>query len=271
MKSDKYVEALAERLFDTTNTSEKTNVMTELGLSRNEKAAQPLMKMVKETSDSFERKQAVFALGMLGFVPDEQLVVNLLQDPDQDMRETAAYALRKGKSLADVTPLINLLNDESNRVIYEAIGALGSLGNRAAIEPLTTIIFDLEKRPFLRSAAIKALGKIGALETLDTIIGGAVVGQRHQRFAAVRALKYMGLPGLEKVRSLFGSADVKTRYVAVWLVGFLGNSEDIKRLQEIAQEDKGAVIWNVAYWFPSTTYAKDAASQGMKRISERLK
>lgn len=86
-------------------------------------------------------------------------LMELLKDPDPDLRIQAALALGDQSDAAAVPPLIAALQDANPNVRFQAIESLGRLRASAAVEELLAIV---ESRDFfLGFAALDALGAIG--------------------------------------------------------------------------------------------------------------
>ncbi len=90
-----------------------------------------------DDSYSLARKQAIWALGMIG-----------------DARA--------------VDPLISVLNDSGPETQTLAAEALGNIGDARAVDPLIKALTDRDR--FVRGSAAKALGKIGDARAVDPLI-----------------------------------------------------------------------------------------------------
>lgn len=86
-------------------------------------------------------------------------LLELLQNPDPDLRMQAALALGEQHDVRAVPALVNALNDEDTNVRYHAIEALGKIKAADAVDALAEIA---ESRGFfLGFVALDALRKIG--------------------------------------------------------------------------------------------------------------
>ncbi len=91
--------------------------------------------------------------------------LELLADPDEDVR---AAALVVGSSFDDpriVPPTIELLRDQDWWMRISAADTLGRLKDRRAVEPLVNALTD----PEVRWAAVEALGRIGDVRSLPAL------------------------------------------------------------------------------------------------------
>lgn len=85
-------------------------------------------------------------------------VINILDNPDSDMKWAAAKALGRAR-IADATEsLIRLLRDEHSNVRSVAAKALGQICDGKAIEPLTEAAADRDEN--VRREAVKSIDKI---------------------------------------------------------------------------------------------------------------
>jgi HEAT repeat protein len=99
------------------------------------------------------------------------VLVPLLKEKDEFVRQETAYALRKTRSRTAVLPLLELLQTEkSSGVRGAAVVALGELGDPAAVVPLAHLLAPelsstrakkLEKNEFVLRSVARALGQIG--------------------------------------------------------------------------------------------------------------
>jgi len=131
-----------------------------LGLSKNEKALEPLAKLFEHENPTLR----CFAAGALGRLGDHRALIPLSLalteelEEDPSVRAEAASALGKLGNIKAVEPLINsLINDKDKEVRSKAALALGLLGDCRAVEPLIDKIgYDFYVQ---RNAAI-ALGNL---------------------------------------------------------------------------------------------------------------
>lgn len=95
-------------------------------------------------------------------------VISRLYDPDSEVREEAARALGRIKSMDAVDPLINELNDTTSTIRSQAALALGKIGNTNALPAL----FNALESPSedIQNAAVKALGMLGTDESIKNLL-----------------------------------------------------------------------------------------------------
>jgi len=115
-------------------------------------------------------------------------LLELLKDPDPDLRMQAALALGEQRDVRAVEGLIETLKDEDTNVRYHAIEALGKLKAAQAVDALVEIA---ESRDFFLSfAALETLAKIG-----DAHIAPRVVPLLEDEFLREPAINLLGQLG----------------------------------------------------------------------------
>lgn len=95
-------------------------------------------------------------------------ILERLYDPDSDVREEAARALGRIKSIEAVEPLIKELHDTSSSIRRQAAISLGKIGDRRALPALFNAL-ECEAGD-VKDAAIKALGDIGSDESIKHLL-----------------------------------------------------------------------------------------------------
>jgi len=121
------------------------------------------------------------------------LLLPLLHDPAWNIRGVTAGTLGEIKEKRAVQPLIELAKgEESQSTRFDAIDALGEIGDAVAIETLVDLLKDGDR--MVEFHAAKALGKIGgeiAVNTLINIIKEPV----RQGGLTIHAAEGLGLSG----------------------------------------------------------------------------
>ena len=123
-------------------------------------AVQPLLAALHD-GNHLVRSSAAESLGKLG---DEQSTVPLIEilkdtQEDRDVRARAAEALGHLKATEAVEPLIAALDDIVWRVRYQAVIALGRIGDPAAKDALTNAA-QYDPDPSARAAAQESLKRL---------------------------------------------------------------------------------------------------------------
>lgn len=129
--------------------------------------ARALVQAIRQAGDWRARETLARALQELG-EPAVGPLVDLLADPDPELRQLAARGLGHTGSGTAVDPLVGRLDDPSADVRHWAAVSLGELGARAAAGPLIDLLG--EDAGALRLAAARALGRIGAAEAVAPLV-----------------------------------------------------------------------------------------------------
>ncbi len=112
-----------------------------------------------EDNDEWIRRVSVQALFAIGTEPALEAVLAALDDPDLWIREEVVRELGTRQYVPAVEPLIHLLrSDENDRVRTAAARALGRIGGPRAVDALIATMKDAQLP--LRGEAIRALGTI---------------------------------------------------------------------------------------------------------------
>ena len=115
-------------------------------------------------------------------------LVERLQDPSAEIRQTAARALGNLHIREASEPLAAALRDEVLRVRLEAVASLGKIGDPRGLEPLAAVLNDSE----LRAPAIWALGAIGDRRAVPLLKPLVDDPDSAVRLIARRALRSLG-------------------------------------------------------------------------------
>jgi HEAT repeat protein len=163
-------------------------------------------------NDSSAIVRATAARAVLSLPPDEAVAVllPLLKDRDEFVRQEAAYALGATRSRRATAALLNILETEkSDGVRGAATVALGSIGDEAAVVPLSNaltlrtsapgLINKIRRRKkneneFVRRAAATALGLIGSRAAVPALIA-ALQDERAPDDVRREAARSLGLIG----------------------------------------------------------------------------
>src|SRR5918911_16502 len=132
--------------------------------------------------------RATASRAVLSLPPDEAagLLLPLLQDRDEFVRQETAYALGLTRSRTSVTALINLLEKEKKDGVRGAVAvALGQIGDEAAVVSLSQLVGrrvpasgiinrvrrkKKDENEFVRRAAARSLGEIRSRAGVPALI-----------------------------------------------------------------------------------------------------
>jgi len=141
------------------------HVLAERG---NRKAVEPLGVALEDRAWA-ERSAAAVALGKIGSGRAQPfLTAALADDPEVDVRCSAAWALGRIGGKAAIAPLAGALSDADDSVRRVAVEALTKIGTALALEGLTRALSDGHHD--VRLAAVKGLGAIGGATTAADLL-----------------------------------------------------------------------------------------------------
>jgi len=115
------------------------------------------------------RQAALQVLGRLGGAESEAVVLLAMKDESSLVRRSAICYL-DGRNPHHCPALTLALTDEESDVRRQAIEALAVSAVRSLIEPLTLVLQDVD--PWVRAAAVRALGCFGGVEALAAVRSG---------------------------------------------------------------------------------------------------
>jgi HEAT repeat protein len=184
--------------------------------------------------DKRERLEAVRALEGTALGRAIPALTLALRDPIADVAYMAVEVLQ---NLRQVAPLAQLLQDE--RLAVHAAGALGRIGDAAAIDPLAGVWNDRHADPLAQVSAVKALAQIGGSEIRPIMLKLLAHREPHVRRIGLDALRHDGSEEaaagicslLKKDSALRREAaealgEMRAASAVPALIGLLGSRED---------------------------------------------
>jgi HEAT repeat protein len=205
-----------------------------------------LMKMVRnQDRDELLCVAAMDCLSQLNAKPPVGALIEVLDDPDQHVRNWAATTLGGMKDTRAVVPLIRALDD--NYVRLSAIRALGLIEDARAIDPLARILDD--PNILVRRGVIEALGNIKDDRAIAPLTKALDDTDSTLRSSAAEALKraQMGSSDVEQmrahadfeglIRALRNNDSVQVRINAATALGNLRNPRAVEPLVAALEDD----------------------------------
>ncbi len=184
---------------------------------------------------------AIHLLGFLGAQAPMNLLLQALEDPVVEVRQTTIEVLRW--QLSEYTPreaFVNALDDSNHLVRYYAAGALGILGERAPRDLLIELATGNDAS--LRWGAMQALGGLGARAPMDLLVD-ALQDEDHKISQA--AFRSMGDLGEQRpIVPWIVALDRSTSPLDVWIIRgmqYMGAQAPIKTLIAGLRDD-GAFV-----------------------------
>lgn len=127
-----------------------------------------------ESAEVEDRRDALMRLGNLKRPDASRVATKGLGDPAPIVRATAVHAIVHLQTEEAVTLLVPLLQDSKEFVRQETAYALGETRSRSAVQPLVNALLS-DKKESVRAAVAVALGQIGddsAVISLAEVLGG---------------------------------------------------------------------------------------------------
>jgi HEAT repeat protein len=200
------IERQRQRL-DSTEIEERRDALMRLG---NLKRLDASRVAAKGLSDPIAIVRAHAAHAIIHLQPNEAvaLLIPLLQDSKELVRQEAAYALGETHSRAAVQPLMNaLLADKKDSVRGACAVGLGQIGDDSAVVPLSQVLEGISasstskskskkitKNEFVLRAAARSLGQIRNRAAVPILVG-ALSNERNSADVRREAAIALGLIG----------------------------------------------------------------------------
>jgi HEAT repeat protein len=200
------------------------------------------------------RKGCAFCLTRFGQRGVGTLVRALHGDPDRDVRECAAYALGAVGDETVLPELYRAIMDDKDRnghlgkIGMMSVGSLGRIGGQRAIEYLTVLWRDETIPRDLKVVVLSSVGSAGHPDGLRVIREALPMREDEgMRETATYSLAAIGSANQEDsrvatevrrlLRELLRDSNPKVRRNAAYGLAWVGEAEDIPRLQSLAATD----------------------------------
>ncbi len=152
--------------------------------------------------DEDVRKMIADILGSIRGPESKKMLIEMLQDPCNNVRSSAAEGLGRVGDSSAVEALIGLLNDEDWGALFAA-GALGRIGDRRAIRPLMHLVSSGKTE--LQIAAIEAIGQVGGEEAVDGLMEAIDSADPDVARTAIKGVVRLTHGNIEKAIKRFGA------------------------------------------------------------------
>jgi HEAT repeat protein len=232
----KAVVPLINLLGDESEDREVKGVATQaLGEIRDERAIAPLIEVLGLPGSATDQPVAD-VLARFGEAVLQPLMKVLSASTGEAQRFWAARILGELQTHRATPTLLNALNDHSTKVRAEAALALGRLGTREGVSPLSRMLLG-DPVPLVRDAAAQALGNIADDRTLAALREALADLDHEARRSAMLALEKMGekatpffieaLRGESKEAAIqAASALERMGMVAIWIEELAGENSE---------------------------------------------
>jgi len=168
-------------------------------------------------------------------------LMTLLEDPDPDVRRTAALSIGKIAHPATEQALVNALKDPDPLVREYSAWAVGQLGEVVDNTTAMALVGSLsDKRLGVKMAAAQALGRVGLRQSVIELLHEAIlVGKTESRYFAVEALMQLEGPSSYRVLvTALNDSNAGVRQAAVAGLGELGNVKALPALRKRLLQDR---------------------------------
>jgi HEAT repeat protein/tRNA A-37 threonylcarbamoyl transferase component Bud32 len=158
-------------------------VLNEIG---NPQSVKYLLGSLKD-SDWWVRSRAADALGKIGGPKVIEAVLQLVRDKDEDIRRAAIEILNQTKDERAVDSLIQATRDTDWWVSERAVDALAEIGSKRAVPRLMEML-QASANGKATPIVVRALGKLGDVKMVDTLLPFMARPEREIRIEAIQAL-----------------------------------------------------------------------------------
>ena len=155
-----------------------------------------------KVKDEDVKKMISDILGKLNRPEVIPLLLEMLKDPNLNVRSSAAEGLGRIGDSTVMESLINLLNDDE-WVAFFAVVALGRIGNKRSIRPLTGLIKSGNIE--LQIASIEAIGQIGGDKAIESLLDSLDSLRPESLNAAIGSILRLTHGNIEKLIERYGN------------------------------------------------------------------
>ena len=200
-------------------------------------AVEPLIAMLGD-DDSVVRVRVVTILGTIGDIKAVESLVTALSDSDGEVRRRSAIALDK----------LGWEPQDDRQCALRAV-ALGRwhetmrLGT-AAVEPLSAVL--RHGGWTTRQQVVEALGIIGDVRAVESLIMSLADSDRGVRRRAVRALRMIGMEAVEPLIAALHHSDREVRRQVAEVLGTMKDGRVVKPLVAALGDSDNGVRWQAA-------------------------
>ncbi|WP_197444096.1 HEAT repeat domain-containing protein [Maioricimonas rarisocia] len=214
----------------------RLHVIRTLGLCEDPSVAPSLIPFLNDSDEDLQLAAAE-ATGRLGDSSAVPKLIELMEqasvsDLDAPRLQKIIDTLRRLRDGRAVLPLLELLTHKNHRVRARAAEALGQIGDPAALQPLSELLYR-DQIEMVQAAAAKALGDLGDPEALTALEHGL------QQPLAVRSKAIIAIGQIqepeaaEMVMEMLDDPASAIRYHAVTILGELGDDSVTPKLERL--------------------------------------
>jgi HEAT repeat protein len=230
------VEPLLDKLKDE-DAQVRENAVTVLGQVGDDRAIEPLAKVLKHDPVATVRWRAADALAALKEPEAIEPLLAALNDSDLGVRTHAAQALVDLGARTALPALLTLLREGTPQARGAAIAALQGLTDPSTVEPLALAMRDPD--PDVSRAAAAALGACGDARAVGPLSAVLIdkTSPEWLRYEAVKALGALGDPtAVPALSAVLQDSDEFLRKLAVTALGSFKEPDAIAALKQALQD-----------------------------------
>ncbi len=211
------------------------NAIVSLWGTREQKGVLRAINAMVTHANKWHRAAVAFALGEINNEESATILVKLLRDPDEDVRNNAAKAIRKLTAPDAVSRLVEFINDDDMDVRLYSIEQIGK-ARLEAYNDILLLILDTDQNPRVVASTLLALGRMKLVENIPTI--GYYLNHEDDRVRAnaVEALVFINDPKVMSLLTLsLNDPDSRVRAnvaVALWKFGEIKVGSHIRNMLE---------------------------------------
>jgi HEAT repeat protein len=214
---------------------ERSNAARTFGLMSDNKALEPLIRLLVSDTDSGSRGNVAEALGKIGDEKATDALIESLNDTEAFVRRESAKALGKLKDEKAVEPLIKLLKDPVYKVRADAATALKEIGDDRAVAPMIEVLdshgggWYWSADFFIKDAILKFKNR----RTVELLIAAFGSDNIDIKQPAAETVAKMGNIALKPLVQALEDENIEVRYYAAKSLGLKGDKRAIKALKRI--------------------------------------
>lgn len=196
-----------------------------------EQLAQQTVRLIRrlKSKNWIERWQAAYRLGELKSAAATEPLLEVLADPDRDVRKVVLEALGKIGDPRAITEIAKYLNDPDRDLRLSAVRAFGQMKDPKVAQHLIQLLRDLGTKDFeVTKFLIHHLGELEALESVDAILD--FLHYEMLESYCIRALSKIGDPVLPKLLEKLQSENEDLRKIVCLALGKMRAFEAVDSL-----------------------------------------
>ena len=228
------ISVIAPMLRDKNNRVVGNAIVALWGTSEQKSVLSAVEKMAKHPN-KWHRAAVAYALGEINTEESAGILIPLLRDSDEDVRNNSSRAMRKLDDPGAVSRLVEFINDDDLDVRLCSIEQIGK-AKLDVFNDILLLILDAEQNPKVLASTLLALGRMGLPENIPTISYYLNHDDDRVRANAIEALSHINDPKVMSLLSL-GLNDSSNRVKANIIVALwkFGEIDKVKKLQPMLE------------------------------------